>query len=207
MSSESGLTDRDRAVLEASGVEAAPEADDDTDERIAELEAKVDLVLDELEAERQKRRELVSIVNELQRETRGDASLVGNTTLQKYASMTEDDREELLSTSERRAVDVHLHWDELAWNAQGRRLVDTAARANAKNQPSKLKYRLEKHFDRSIQWTEIYRLMKALARLSGGDAETDTAGREHITGGSYEYHHRATPDGKETKRILMEATE
>jgi len=199
------LSNRDEHVLEA----AVESGDDDLVGRVAALESLVESMQAEiaqleadLEAEREHKRKLVQAVNRLQDAVEGRDGMVGVSTLQKYASMDEGDREELLSTSERRAVSIYRHWDDLAWVANGKELLETQARANAKNNPSKLRYRLNKHFGESLQSNEMYRAMKAVARLSGGDEETDTNGRTHITGGDFEYHVLPTADGSKTRRVL-----
>jgi len=206
MSQRGDLSDRDEQVL-AAAVEAGN--DDDLAGRVAALESLVeslqadiaDLEAD-LTAEREHKRELVQAVNRLQDAVEDRDELVGASTLQKYASMDAADREELLSTSERRAVSIYRHWEELAWVANGKELLETQARANAKNNPSKLRYRLNKHFGESLQSNEMYRALKAVARLSGGEEDTDTNGRTHVTGGAYEYHVLPTADGTKTRRVL-----
>ena len=206
MSQHGELSDRDKLVLEAV---VEPGDDEDLAGRVDALESIVeslqaDIVQLEadLEAEREHKRKLVRALNRLQGAVEGRDELVGASTLQKYASMGEADREELLSTSERRAVSIYRHWDELAWVANGKELLETQARANAKHNPSKLRYRLNKHFDESLQSTEIYRALKAVARLSGGGEDTDTNGRTHITGGDFAYHVLPTADGSKTRRVL-----
>jgi len=206
MSQREELSDRDELVL-AAAVEAGN--DDDLAGRVATLESLVESMragIAQLEAdlknEREHKRELVQAVNRLQDEVEGRDELIGASTLEKYASMDAADREELLSTSEQRAVSIYRHWDDLAWVANGKELLETQARANAKNNPSKLRYRLNKHFDESLQANEIYRALKAVARLSGGEEDTDTNGRTHITGGGFEYHVLPTADGTKTRRIL-----
>lgn len=221
MSTEDELTERDKAVLgytpdenpgtaathSENGAESNPSCDHE--ERFQQLESTVETLQNELAEtrrdlaqERKQKRELIQMVNNLQEQIEGDASLTGSTTLEKYTEIDEDDREELLSTSERRAVDIYENWDELAWTTQQKNLMETQARANAKNQPSKIKYRLEKHFDRSLQANEIYRAMKAVARLSGGEESTDTNGRTHVSGGDFEFHVLPTADNSGTRRVL-----
>lgn len=46
--------------------------------------------------------------------------------------------------------------------------------------------------------------MKAVARLSGGELETDEYGREQIVGGDFEYREEITPDNSRTKKVLVE---
>lgn len=207
MSQHEELSDRDEHVLEAA-VEPGGDGDDlagrvaALESLIESLQADIAQLEADLEAEREQKRELVQAVNRLQDAVEGRDELVGAPTLEKYASMDAADREELLSTSERRAVSIYQNWDDLAWVANGKELLETQARANAKHNPSKLRYRLNKHFDQSLQATEIYRALKAVARLSGGDEETDTNGRTHVTGGRFEYHVLPTADGTKTRRVL-----
>lgn len=221
MSTEDELTERDKAVLgytpdENPGTTTSRSEDDaegesscSHEDRFQQLEDAVESLQNELAEtrrdlaqERKQKRDLVQMVNNLQEQIEGDASLTGSTTLEKYTEIDEEDREELLSTSERRAVSIYENWDELAWTTQHKNLMETQARANAKNQPSKIKYRLEKHFDTSLQANEIYRAMKAVARLSGGEESTDTDGRTHVTGGDFEYHVLPTADNSRTRRVL-----
>jgi hypothetical protein len=201
------LSDRDEQVL-AAAVESGND-DDDLAGRVAALESLVESMQADiaqleadLEVEREHKRELVQAFNRLQGAVEGRDELVGASTLQKYASMDAADRESLLSTSEQRAVSIFRHWDDLAWVANGKELLETQARANAKHNPSRLRYRLNKHFGESLQSNEMYRALKAVARLSGGDEETDTNGRTHITGGEFAYHVLPTADGTKTRRVL-----
>lgn len=133
----------------------------------------------------------------------------------KYAQMSEDDRKEHLGTSDHIAVTLHEYWEDIAWGLGGardqisgeiterRRGVDTKTKANAKYNPSRLRHRLKQKLDRDFQATEIYRGLRALAKLSGGEEHVDdTAGRVHIVGGWYEYHEKATTDGKDVRRVL-----
>ena len=210
MSQEERLSERDKLVFEAASSNGeSTDSGDEVAARVDALENLVESVQDdiaslqaELQQEREQKRELVQTVNRLQDAVEGRDSLLGASTLKKYASMDDADREELLSTSEQRAVSIYRHWDELAWMANGKELLETQARANAKNNPSKAKYRLEKHFDESLQANEIYRALKAVARLSGGEEETDSNARTHITGGAFEYHVLPTVDGSQTRRVL-----
>jgi TolA-binding protein len=210
VSQEESLSERDTLIFEAASSNGeSPETSGEMAARVNELEKVVESMQDdiaslqaELQQEREQKRELVQTVNRLQDAVEGRDGLLGASTLEKYASMDDADREELLSTSEQRSVSIYRHWDELAWMANGKELLETQARANAKNNPSKVKYRLEKHFGESLQANEIYRALKAVARLSGGEEETDTNGRTHITGGSFEYHVVPTADGSQTRRVL-----
>lgn len=137
-----------------------------------------------------------------------------------YSNIPEEERVEHLGTSDHIAVTLHDYWDEIAWSMGGvrdqisgeltdRRVgVDTKTKANAKYNPSRLRHRLMQRLDRDFQANEIYRGMEALAKLSGGEEHVDdVASRVHITGGLYEYHQKATADGKDVKRVLWRSEE
>lgn len=136
-----------------------------------------------------------------------------------YAQIDPSDREDALDTSERIAVTMHEHWDDIAWtlgggsNYSNRRSkqrigVDTKTAANAKYNPSKLRHRLKRLLDRDPEWNEIYRGLKQLAVLSGGEEHIDDGtGRAYIVGGRYHYEERATADGGDTKRVCWRVTE
>jgi len=132
--------------------------------------------------------------------------------IDRYARMSDEEREEILSTAEHIAVTLHDNWRDIAWklgDAKNRRIgVDTKTKANAKYNPSQIKHRLKQHVDRDLQSTEIYRGLQQLAKLSGGEEHVDVeTGRIHIPGGLYEYHERRTADNKETRRVLWRNTE
>lgn len=130
----------------------------------------------------------------------------------RYARMSEDEREDILSTAEHIAVTLHDNWRDIAWklgDAQNRRIgVDTKTKANAKYNPSRIKHRLKQHMDRDLQSTEIYRGLQQLAKLSGGEEHVDVeTSRVQIADGRYEYRERRTADNKETRRVLWRNTE
>ncbi|MUV87050.1 hypothetical protein GJ631_10835 [Natronomonas sp. CBA1123] len=230
MSANEDLSDHEAAVLSytpeqenGDGDAVADDRDseepvedcDDTEDRIDALEDAVaslrndlDETRRELAEERQQKQDLVQMVNELQRAVESDGSLDGTTTLEKYTNMTQQEREDLLSTSKRRAVEVYLHWDELAWDVNGTTMMETKARVNAKNQPSQIKYRLEQHFGEDLAWNEVYRLMKAMAKLSGGEERTNDENYTHIEGGDFEYHMESVRSTAtdETRRLLKEVS-
>lgn len=134
------------------------------------------------------------------------------TDLEMLAQMTPEVWEDQLSTSKVIALTMHANWDEIAWkmgDSDNRRVgVDTRTKANAKYNPSKLKYRLKKELDWEPAWEEIYRALKKLADLAGGEEFVDDrTGRVQVMGGDYLYNERATPDGKQTKRVLWKAEE
>jgi hypothetical protein len=219
MSAEEELSDHEVAVLnytpeQGNGDEETVADEDDTEDWLDALEDAVQSLRDdlaetrrELAEERQQKQDLVRMVNELQRTVESDGSLDGTTTLEKYTNMTHEEPENLLSTSKLRAVDVYLHWDELAWDVNGTPMMETTARVNAKNQPSQIKYRLEQHFGEDPAWNEVYRPMKAMAKLSGGEERTDEENYTHIEGGDFEYHVESTIDAKPTRRLLKEVSE
>jgi hypothetical protein len=128
-----------------------------------------------------------------------------------YANIPPEERAELLSTSEQIAVELHTNWEDIAWklgDATHRRIgVDSKTKANAKYNPSRLKQRLKGLLNRDFESIEIYRGLKRLAKLSGGEETTDSANRVHVTGGLYEYHHRSTIDGRDTKHVLYRSNE
>jgi hypothetical protein len=205
------LSDRDELVLEAASEDGD---DDDLVDRVAALESLVESMQADIErleadlnAEREQKRELVQLINRLQGAVEGRDELVGASTLEKYASMDEADRERLLSTSEQRAVSIYRHWDDLAWVANGHEIIETQARATKKGKQSRAKYRLEKHFDESLHSNELYRALKAVARLSGGEASTDEYNHERISGGDFEFRHEYKRTGQGTRRILERVTD
>lgn len=130
-----------------------------------------------------------------------------------YAAIPEHEREDALTTSQYIAVTIHENWDDIAWTLGGgsnytgetgpqRRGVDTKTKANAKYNPSRLRHRLKQHLDREVAWNEVYRALKQLAELSGGEERVDeSTGRVHVLGGMYQYEHRATANGSDTKRV------
>ena len=202
MSQNERLSERDKLVFEAAS--SSGESSDLSEQvaaRVDALESVVESMQDdiaslqaEIQKEREQKRELVQTVDRLQDAVERRDDLTGASTLEKYASMDEADRRGLLSTSEQRAVSIYQSWDGLAWVASEKELLETQARANVKNNPSKMKYRVEKHFNELLRVNDIYRALKAVARLSGGEEETDRNGRTHITGGDFEYH--IIPDGR-----------
>lgn len=134
-------------------------------------------------------------------------------TIEYYAAMP-DEEWDGLDTSVKIAVTLHEQWEDIAWTLGGGRNyagstgeqrygVDTKTKANAKHQPSKIRYELRRELDRDFQANEIYRGMQRLAELSGGTEHVDSRdNRIHITGGLYEYREQSTIDGKDTRRVL-----
>jgi hypothetical protein len=209
MSAEESMTDRDEQVMELlnDGEAAPPSQTDDPDElreTIHELAGELESTKEDL---RQYKTETNRRLNAIEQQLDGDVSTAGSTTLEQYASMPEDVREETLGPTDNRAVTLYLEWDNIAWKGpydDAEWCVDTKAKANQKNNPSRLKVNLERATNESLDWKEVYRAMKAVAKLSGGDEETDQYGRTHIVGGDFEYHQLPTADNSGAKRVLKE---
>lgn len=120
-------------------------------------------------------------------------------------------REEL-TTSEEIAVALHENWSEIAWSlGDGETFqygVNTRTKATTKNAPSKLRHELRRELDRDLAPQQIYRGLKRLATLSGGEERVHKAdGRVHIADGLYEYRERTPPTGGQTRRVLWRETE
>ena len=161
----------------------------------------------ELGEERQAKKELVGKLNQLEEAVEGDVTAVGSSTLEKYSTMPEDVREDVLGTTDQRAIKIYNHWDEISWrNAENEWFVDTKSKLTTKNQPSKLKHALKGVLQEDLQWNEVYRAMKAVAKLSGGEEHTDQYGRTHITGGDFEYHVVTTADNSDTRKVLKQVS-
>lgn len=141
------------------------------------------------------------------------------TPLEAYTQIDPEDREETLETSEFIAVTIHEQWGDIAWKLGGgsnyagetndtRVGVDTKTKANAKYNPSRLKYRLKKELGWDPAHNQIYRALETLADISGGEEVIDDySGRVQVMGGRYEYREMATADGKDTKRVLWRVDE
>lgn len=124
-----------------------------------------------------------------------------------YENMGQEEREKQLSTSERVAVTLHEDWHEIAWKLgddNNRRVgVDSKSKANAKYNPSRLKHRLKQHVGKDLQSIEVYRGLKQLAKLSGGEEHVeDVTSRVHVKGGLYSYEERPTSDNSDVRRVL-----
>lgn len=139
------------------------------------------------------------------------------TLLEIYCQITPEDRDGELSTSESVAVTIHEQWADTAWTLGGgsnyagesndqRVGVDTKTRANAKYNPSRLKHRLKKELGWDPAANQVYRGLKKLAQISGGEEIVDEhTDRVQVMGGLYEYREMATADGTDTKRVLWRA--
>lgn len=129
-----------------------------------------------------------------------------------YAWMVVSGDGESLSTSETIAVTLHRNWDDIAWSlgdVDNRRFgVDTKTKANVKYQPSRLRYRLREQLGWDPANIQIYRGLKRLASLSGGEERVDArSNRVHISGGEYAYREMATADNQDVKRVVWRETE
>lgn len=212
MSSDAYLTDDDRALLE--------HLESEVDEEATAKEVKTHLTqlradLRNQRAEFRKfRRRVEERLDSLEQRSQAPDQDEDQPPLYAYARLDPEDREEELTTAERIAVTIHDAWIDIAWTLGGgsnyagerneaRIGVDTKTTANAKYSPSRLRYRLKKELDWEPAHNQIYRGLKKLADISGGEEVVDaTTGRVHIRGGEYEYREMATADGNDTKRVL-----
>lgn len=118
------------------------------------------------------------------------------TVLEKYAEMTPSERADLLngSSSKRRAVEIFRHWEEWSQSVDAGQVITTKNRRGRYNKIA-LKVDLQSATDEDLQNIEVYRAMKAVAKLSvpeSGDVTctTDEYDHEHITGGAFEFHEK-----------------
>lgn len=199
MSSDNGqlLDESDRQVWAAIG-------GDDAAFDLAAEPSNVDLLSELLE----EFRALQTRVSQLERDLYGDGSSpAALTALQQYARLPETERDTCLGASERRAVVIYEHWDELADSLpNGSAGVSTKRDSTLKHNPSRFKIDLEHLLGEDLAWEQVYRAMKAVATLSGGEPEPDQYGRTHIVGGLYEFHERTSPDNTDrtTYRVLTD---
>lgn len=215
MSSHDPLTEDDKQLLNAidNGIEAADDPE--------EYEAVVRDLRDELlEFKIETRQRLHALEQDIQDSGTTTSEVDPDAPpLVHFANVPPEDREDTLPTSQYIAVTIHENWDDIAWTLGGgsnytgvtgtqRRGVDTKTAASAKYNPSRLRHRLKQHLDRDLAWNEVYRALKQLAELSGGEERVDDAtGRVHVVGGMYHYEHRATANGSDTKRVCWRVTE
>lgn len=208
------VTERDERVFEAASGLASHNGVEDGDsplcERVDELASLVDQHAEtiaqqnqRIEQQNQKLRNLAQTINTLRQDLDGEVSTAGTSQLEKYASMPEQVREDTLGPSDQRAVAIYTHWDDLAERTQAGYCVSTRRNSTMKNNPAKFRVQLENVLGDDLRWVEVYRAMKAVAKLSGGEPEPDQYDRLHITGGDFEYHERATPDGSDTYKVLV----
>lgn len=206
MSSDAPLTDRDRKLL-AKIDDQIDAADSPTDyDRLArELRDQLrehKALLREHEQRLDHHEDRFDRLEDGGLETETDDAAA---TIDRYANIPRDERAELLDTSEHIAATIHGNWDQIAWtlgggrNAHGDRAtqrvgVDTASRATVQYSPSKLKHRVTTILDEDFQSVQLYRGMKRLAKLTGGEERVNVDGRVHISGGTYEYREQSSPD-------------
>lgn len=221
------LTDEDRDFLDH-----VTQADDDVDEvtalkrelaeerqRRQELEEEVLDIRDELRGWEETVKDVVATVNDHDARLRGDDPTdprVGNyyenlTILEKYGRMSVEERETVLegNPSKLRAVEIFHNWND--WSQAGaidpsEQLISTL---HTRGQYNKLavKVDLQNATDEDLQNIEVYRAMKQVAKLSVVDPDdvetvTDQNGREHITGGAFEYHEKVNADNSKKFKVL-----
>jgi hypothetical protein len=202
MSSE--LSEREEWVLNDGEVLERESTDDDAD--VVEVETDLLVRLQSQLAEAEARiDELEDRVETL--ETAGSTSPIDDaedlTTLERYAQIPEEDREELISPSDRRAVAIFEHWWDLAEKTPKGYVVSTRRNSVKKNNPSQFKLDLEGACgEENLEWMQVYRAMQHVAKLSGGEEHQNDYGRLHIHGGAFEYHEKTTPDGEKTYKVL-----
>lgn len=201
------LTDQDKALLD--------ELEADIDE--ADTAAEYEEIARDLKSEffnlrtefRQFQNTVAQRFDELERQIESDTPSDEETfhKIHFYENMPEGEREKQLSTSEQVAITLHENWHEIAWkigDSDNRRFgVDTKTKANAKYNPSQLKHRLKQYVGKDLQSTEIYRGLKQLAKMSGGDEHVeDVTSRVHVMAGIYCYQERPTADNNDVRRVL-----
>ncbi|UTF55951.1 hypothetical protein [Natronosalvus rutilus] len=228
------LTDDDRSFLDSLDTleEIEGQGQDEPCDELTpdELKEEVQDLRDEVRGWQQVTRDLASDVSEQQETIRGltatlndvQARLDGDdptdprsgnyyedmTILEKYASMSEDERQDLLAgnTSKLRAVTIFEHWGDWSQHVQAGQVISTNHTRGRYNKIA-LKVDLQAATGETLHNAEVYRAMKALAKLSVTETEeveevTDSAGREHITGGAFEYHEKPTPDSSSTFKMV-----
>lgn len=219
--SNAGLSDRDEAVLGFVEEEMADISDDadtpaeelaDVRELCRDLASRLDAVEHEQQQAAGKRRDIFKRLRRIEERLDDDGTVTGSTELEQYATAPEQIRKQL-SANKKRAVTLYEDWTDVAWRPDANEenlnkwRVDTARRLDVKNQPSRLKHELEQREGETLSWNDVYRTMKQMAKMSGGEEEVDSYGRSHIVGGDYEYHERPTADNSRMKRVLKEVTD
>lgn len=205
MSDAEVLTERDRQLLQSLDEEMeAAEDTDDYERAFREFRSRFEEHLAEFRAFK---RNVNRRLEDLEDGAVAEEPEEDSPPLVHYANIPREEREGLLSTSELIAVTLHDEWDSIAWKlgtSSNRRIgVDTKTKAAAKYNPSRIRYRLKEKLDRDFQATEIYRGLKRLAKLSGGEERVDEGtNRVHVSGGLYEYREMTTADYDEVKRVV-----
>lgn len=196
------LTDDDRAVLEYVNEELDRiDSHDDPEVHNAELKALLRRVANAFDKHQ---RQVETRLDRLEKQIGGGQELgdVPESKLERYLQIPPDEREELLGPSERRALAIVENWDTLARRADAGWVVSTHRNSVKKHNPSQFRLDLEGILGEDLQWIEVYRAMKAVAKLSGGEPEPDQYGRMHIARGTFQYHEKPTPDGQDTYKLL-----
>lgn len=215
MSTNDELDDSDEAFLEYITGDGDDLSDEERleaqvqqlEDENAELREMVTDLRDEVHGYQEMVKDLAGRVNELgdrvagqdPSDPRANSFYEDLTTLEKYARMPEDEREELLSTSRQLAVLIFENWTDWAKQLDAGWLINTKPNSNRLYNRSDIKVYLKEASGDDLQSTEVYRAMKQVAKLSVGPDEeyehvTDDYGREHITGGAFEYHDKVNPD-------------
>lgn len=204
------LTQHDRDMLEiatesANQDEPAHQRIERLERRNAELEAEVQDLRDELTGVKQT---LFSEINDLKAKVEGrdttdprdNTYYEDLTLLEKYNRMSEAEEEQLLAgnSSKRRALVIFRNWTNWAREVEAGWLISTNHTRGSYGKAA-IKIDLEAELGEDLQSNEVYRAMKMVAKLSAQsqddvDVVKDSYGREHITGGAFEYHEKVNPD-------------
>lgn len=223
MSADGELSERDSAVLNDASTPPEEQSTEETDHVdamraattghqrqthgvIDELREMLHETRRELAEERNARVNLEEQLTNTKPDQTGDE--IGTTIIESYAEMGEEERQDLVGVSDRRAAVLFNHWWDMAKQAgNGNYVITTHRNSTLKNNPAQVKIDLEKYTGEDLHWEEVYRAMRHLAKKSVDDTDnividTDGAGRKHILGGAFEYHERATPDGSDTYKVV-----
>lgn len=214
MGNDDTISDENRDFLDAIDVEgrnqseqieALRERNRLLEEKVEDQEAEIQDLRDELTGVKQT---LFSEINDLKArldgqdptDPRANNYYEDLTILEKYAEMTQEEREELLSgnTSKLRAVMIFENWRSWAKRVDAGWLINTNHTRGSYGK-SGIKIDLEEETGEDLQSNEVYRAMRMVAKLSAKDTDdvevlTDSYGRKHITGGAFEYHEKVNPD-------------
>lgn len=217
-----GLSQHDRDVMDiAAG--GQPDHDESAKQKIERLEQRNDeleeMVLDLQDELTAWKETFASRINELGEKVEGQDPTdprANNfyedlTILEKYQQMPEEEREQNLSgnTSKLRAVKIFENWSD--WSQRGARdsseqFISTLHTRGRYNKIA-LKVDLQSATGEDLQNIEVYRAMKQVAKLSVQDTDeveciTDEFGREHITGGAFEFHEKVNEDNQKKFKAL-----
>lgn len=207
------LAEPDRVLWEAIGDGDVDAADLSRDELVVAVEQLTEAFTEYRAETNRELAKLHNRITDIDRKADGNLVSERSTTLGKYASMGEESRRELLGTTDRLAVAIYEHWDEMVENfPNGERGVSTRRNSTRKYNPSRIKRELEERVptdllnrDGELPWVSIHRAMMAVASLSGGEPE-HRHGRKHITGGLFEFHEHRSPDNTQAReyKVLVE---